>query len=507
MALAKTLCVGLFGLTGRLIEVEADISSNLPAFNLVGLPDASVSEAASRVRAATSNSKLNLPGRRITVNLSPASVPKQGSGFDLAIAMAVLGAASLIDKTKLVSTVFLGELALDGSLKPISGILAAVIAARNFQVDRVVVPLVNLSEAKLISGLEIMGYDHLSQVASAFGADVPVRAVSTPETISELKVFPELCFSEVLGQPEAIEAMKVAATGSHHLLMYGPPGAGKTMLASRLPSILPELLESESIEVCAIRSIAKLEVNDLPKVAPFQAPHHTASQVAMVGGGGVQPRPGLISLAHRGVLFMDEAPEFQSSVLEALRQPLESGKITISRAAGNAEFPAQFQLVLAANPCPCGHAIGSGKECTCTATAKLRYKNRISGPLSDRLDLRLELNPVNASLVTSGTMGVGATSAELRGLVRAARGATKERLVRTPWTVNGQVPGSYLRRELRLGRTVTAQLDSALDRNLISMRGYDRCLRVAWSVADLAGRVTPNRQDLAMAMYLRGSEL
>lgn len=505
MPLAKALCISLYGLTGRLIEVEADISSNLPAFVLVGLPDASVNEAASRVRAATTNSKLNLPGRRITVNLSPASVPKQGSSFDLAIAMAVLAASGLVQKQSISKTVFLGELALDGSIKPIKGILAAVIAAKELPIEKVVVPLQNLAEARLVAGVTVQGFDHLSQVAAMFGAEIQVKPENEVQPGVARVPMTAPCFSDVVGQPDAIEAMKVAAVGGHNLLMYGPPGGGKTMLASRLPGILPELSEQEAIELCAIRSVAKLDVFDLPTEPPFQAPHHTATMVSMVGGGGNQPRPGLVSLSHTGVLFLDEAPEFQPNVLEALRQPLESGEISISRASGQAKFPARFQLVLAANPCPCGHALGSGKDCTCSASTRLRYQNRISGPLSDRLDLKLELQSVNATLVRSGEGGV--PSAELRKVVTEARAASMSRLNKTAWRSNAQVAGSFLRRELRLPRQLTAQLDYALDRNLISMRGYDRCLRVAWSLADLAGRTIPAKEDIATAVYLRGSEL
>ena len=506
MPLAKALSISLYGMTGRLIEVEADISSNLPAFVLVGLPDASVNESAARVRAATTNSKLPLPGRRITVNLSPASVPKQGSGFDLAIAMATLSAAGTVDQNLLAKTVFLGELSLDGSIKPITGILTAVIAAKQLEMAKVVVPLGNLAEAQLVSGIEIRAFDHLTQLVASLGVNIKAREIRFEKVYQAESAGAVPCFSEVVGQPEALEALKVAAVGGHNLLMLGPPGAGKTMLASRLPGILPELTEDQAIELCSVQSLAKLPILDLPKAPPIQAPHHTASLVSMVGGGGAQPKPGLISLAHNGVLFLDEAPEFQSSVLEALRQPLESGFVTISRASGQATFPARFQLVLAANPCPCGFAIGTGKECTCSSVAKTRYLNRISGPLSDRLDLRLELNSVNAALVSEG-QSIGSTSKELKDLVTQARAASRERLKHTPWVTNSEVSGSFLRRELRLPKTVTSALDRALDRAFISMRGYDRCLKVAWSLADLRGANSPDSSDLATAIFLRGAEI
>ena len=505
--LAKTLSISLFGLTGRLIEVETDISSNLPAFVLVGLPDASVNEAAARVRAAATNSKLAIPARRITVNLSPASVPKQGSSYDLAIAVSVLAAAGHLAPSAVDNVVYFGELGLDGRIKPVLGVLAAVVAAKQLGVRKMVLPLANLEEASMVSGIELSGYDHLSQLAGALGASVPVLPAKPIAATGKTSAEVIGCFSEVIGQDDAVFGMKLAAVGGHHLMMIGPPGAGKTMLASRLPGILPELSESQAIEVGSIHSLAKQSQFQYSTTPPFQSPHHTASLVAMVGGGSSQPRPGLVSLSHLGVLFLDEAPEFQTPALEALRQPLESGQITISRATGQATFPARFLLVVAANPCPCGQATGTGKNCSCSSSTRSRYLGKLSGPLSDRIDLRLQLNAVNAKLITSGEAKAGVTSKALKEQVTAARKASTERLAKTPWQINSQVPGSFLRRELRLGREVTRNLDAALDRGLVSMRGYDRCLRLAWSLADLEGRISPNSEDLALATFYRGVSL
>jgi magnesium chelatase family protein len=403
--------------------------------------------------------------------------------------------------------VFFGELALDGRIKPVLGVLAAVVAAKQLGVSRMVIPSANLSEVQMISGIVVEGYDHLTQLVANLGVDVPVVPPRTRRSEPKPLKRDVGCFSEVVGQEEAVAAMKLAAVGGHHLLMIGPPGAGKTMLASRLPGILPKLSEEQAIEVGAIRSLSKQDSFEICELAPIQSPHHTASLAAMVGGGSSQPKPGLISLAHRGVLFLDEAPEFQSPVLEALRQPLESGQITISRSSGQAIFPARFQLVLAANPCPCGFAADTGKACTCSSSSRTRYLAKISGPLSDRIDLRIQLNPVNAALVTAAIPALGQTSAEIQLEVTQARAATTERLKGTPWLLNSEVAGSYLRRELRLPKSITKHLDSSLDQRVISMRGYDRCLRLAWSIADLGGRESPSLEDVSLAGFYRGSEL
>ena len=500
MALASTKAIALFGLGGTLIDVEADISSNLPNFILVGLPDASLSESTDRVRSACSNSGLPMPGRRITVNLSPASVPKRGSSFDLAIAVAVLAAAGQVSNVE--SWLHVGELALDGTIKRVNGVLPSLLAAKQLGWNRFIVPLENLAEASSVQGVEIKGFDHLTQVAAFHGSQVEPRVSTFSQASISKPNRKQLCYSDVLGQQEAIDALVVAATGGHHMLMVGSPGAGKTMLAERLPSILPELTLEQAIETAAVESLSGLS-GAISTTPPFRAPHHNASASALIGGGLAIPRPGLISLAHNGVLFLDEAPEFQQPALESLRQPLESGEVFISRAAGVARFPARFQLLMAANPCPCGFAWDSTKECRCTAQAKVRYLQKLSGPLIDRVDISLRINPVPKALQNVR----GEPSSLLAERVMAGRENGRRRLQNTPWNLNGQIPGSYLRRHLRPSEKSVAQLDAALERGLISMRGYDRCLRIAYTLADLDQVAAPSATHVARAIYLRGAHL
>jgi magnesium chelatase family protein len=506
MALASAYAMALLGLRGIPILVEADISSNLPAFNLVGLPDAALSEASSRVRSACSNTGFSLPARRITVNLSPASVPKHGSAFDLSIAIAVLCAAGQFSIEHTRSSVFIGELALDGSVRRVSGVLAMVLAAARAGFEVVYVPTANLAEALCVEGIRTVGVDHLGEVLSGFG--VSTKSLRSSEIVSAptsgVKDVQNLCMSEVRGQTEAVDAALVAAAGGHHMIMVGTPGSGKTMIAQRMHTLLPELSQEQAIELAAMRSLVNRQNFDrLDFSAPIEAPHHSASMVSVIGGGSGVPKPGLASLASHGVLFLDEAPEFSAVTIDALRQPLESGDITLSRATASVQYPATFQLVLAANPCPCGKGQLITDACQCAERIKARYLAKISGPILDRLDIQLSVRPGSASVLTADS-GAVETSAQLRSKVAEARLRASARLSPFGLSLNAQVAGSVLRKDLRMNAASTKSLDDALQRGRISMRGYDKCLRLAWTNADLAGRNEPNASDVAKALWLRG---
>ncbi|MHA3947317.1 YifB family Mg chelatase-like AAA ATPase [Cellulomonas bogoriensis] len=486
----------------HVVEVEAHLAASVPGFTLVGLPDASLAEARDRVRAAMTSSGLGWPQRRITVNLSPAGLPKAGPGFDLAIAVATLAGAGVCDPESVAAQVHLGELGLDGRLRPVRGVLPAVVAAVQAGRHRVVVPAGNVDEARLVPGAQVAGAVSLAQVAAAHGAQVEVPAVDPVDPPRSPEDTPGGCdLTDVVGQATGRWALEVTAAGGHHLALIGPPGSGKTMLASRLPGLLPDLDDAAAVEVTAVHSIAGTldPGTGLMRRPPFEAPHHTASAASVVGGGAGIPRPGAISRAHRGVLFLDEAPEFAPAVLQTLRQPLESGELRLHRAAGTARYPARVQLVLAANPCPCGNAVGKALDCTCTALARRRYLSRLSGPLLDRVDLQLDVLPATRA---ERRAGARESSAVVAHRVALARDRARARFQGTGWSTNSEAPGAWLRAHPPAGSAVR-DLERALDRGLLTMRGADRVLRVAWTLADLAGAGRPEQDHVAQALALR----
>ncbi|MFB6609365.1 YifB family Mg chelatase-like AAA ATPase [Agromyces sp. NPDC056379] len=511
MPVARTRSVALLGLTGSVVEVEADLSSQLPAFVIIGLPDAALGEARDRVRAAAVNAGCPLPQRRLTVNLSPAALPKHGSGFDLAIAVACLAAAGDISAESVERVVHLGELGLDGRLRPIDGILPAVLAAVRAGYDTVMVPAANSDEARLVPGVSVIGVASLLDAAVHHGGVYDERAfeaVPAPDRSDPTGAAEESHgdLADVSGNDDAVEALLAAAAGGHHVFLLGPPGAGKTMLASRLPGILPDLDADEALEVASLRSLSgRPPVAGLSHRPPFEAPHHTATAAAMVGGGSRLIRPGAAARASHGVLFLDEAPEFPSAVLDVLRQPLESGSISIHRANAVASFPARFQLVIAANPCPCGNHGSKGAECTCPPIARRRYLARISGPLLDRIDVQLRVPRITAAGLRLAAERPGPSTAAARARVVEARARAARRLRGTPWRTNAQMPGPWMRGAggLHPGGRATVDLDRALELGGVTMRGYDRILKVAWTLADLDGADTPALDHVGRALFLR----
>lgn len=503
MTHARAWSVALVGVEGRMVEVEASIGGGLPRTVLVGCADTSLSEARDRARAAVGSAGLHWPPQLVTVNLSPADLPKYGSHYDLAIVAAVLAASGEVPKEALEQTVLLGEVGLDSCVRPVRGVLPAVVAAADAGCRRALVPVTQIGEAALVEGMTVWGVAGLAElVAILRGEAVPQPAPAAKEG-GDCPGNKDLL--DVVGQVEAKFALEVAAAGRHHLFLKGPPGVGKTLLAERLPGLLPDLEPSEAMEVSAIHSLAGSTLDGgLIRRPPYSDPHHSASVASMVGGGARVAKPGAISKAHRGVLFLDEAPEFSSAVLDALRTPLESGRIVLGRSLAQTTYPARFQLVLAANPCPCGNASSRSAECRCAPLAVRRYADRISGPILDRIDLTQELIPMRRSYLRLA-LNTGEPSSAVAERVTAARERQARRYRGHAWHTNGEVPGQALRRRLPLPEG-TEVLEAAVATGRLSARGVDKVLRLAWTLADLAGRDVPVAEDLRTALAMRRGE-
>lgn len=505
--LVRTLAIALTGLDAHIISVETHVGRGLVSFNLVGLPDASVREARDRVRAALQSCGVDWFERRITINLSPAGIPKNGSAFDLAIAVGMLCAHRQIQPQAVADTVFMAELGLDGSLRPVRGVLPAVIGAAKAGIQNVVVAQEAATEAALVPGITVRGYRHLRDLVHDLGGTMPVEHISlaaTPaaEQLPSLTDEIPVDLADVHGQNFAAHGLIIAAAGGHHMLMMGEPGSGKTMLATRLPSILPDLDDRDAIDVTAIHSVAGTyhRGQGLIRRPPIQAPHHNATMPAIIGGGSGLPSPGAVSLAHAGVLFLDESAEFAPSVLDCLRQPLETGYITIHRARGHLTYPARFQLILATNPCPCGHAISRRKTCTCSSIQQRRYLNRLSGPLLDRIDIQVTMQtPTPAALAEPPPH----SSTRARETVEAARERARHRWKSHPWSLNAHASSAAIRAlQAELPTTISDAVDDAINNGVLSLRGADRVMRIALTIADMRDS-TMTLNDLTLALQYR----
>lgn len=501
--LSKVYSCALQGVDGKTIEVEVDISHGLPAYNTVGLPEAAVRESRERVRSALKNSGYRFPDDRITVNLAPADIRKEGTGFDLPIAIGILLATGIIREKNLGDYMVMGELSLDGSVRPVKGALSMTAAARDRKFKGVVVPVANAREASVVSDIEIVPVNFLHEVVDHFNGDNIINNTdlyfSQPEPQRQDA---DHDFSEVMGQENARRAIEIAAAGNHNLVMSGPPGSGKTMMARRIPGILPTLSFEEALETTKIHSVAGLLDAGLGLVTnrPYRSPHHTISDAGLIGGGA-NPKPGEVSLSHNGVLFLDELPEFKKTVLEMLRQPLEDRRVTISRAMGSVTYPSSFMLIAAMNPCPCGYLGDPGHECRCGQALISRYKSKISGPLMDRIDIQVEVPQVNYKSLMSEKKSEG--SAEIRIRVEEARKIQAKRFSKTKIKTNAEMSGRHIKAFCSIDSAITGFLEKASERLGLSARGVSRILKISRTIADLEKSQDIAHHHVAEAIQLR----